>query len=381
MIAAITISAIAAERMTGRTELAGAPLAASVLGTALGTTLWSQLMTRAGTVWGLRAAYATGVAGGLAAAWAAAQQSFTLLVPALFVLGVGHGANQLTRYLAADVFEPSRRGRALSLVVWMGTIGAIFGPMLLQPTATLSRRWGVPDATGTYVATAVFFACTGTLYTLFLRSNALAAPDRLTGGAPRGRSALGHLLRTPPARTAVLCLVLGQAVMVFVMTMTPIHLQHEAHGLGVVGWVISGHIVGMFALSPAVGWLCDRVGPKVVLLAGHVLLAGAAALAGFVSHELWVLAVALYLLGLGWNLGFVAGSSLLDSSVQGEDRAVQRGWGDTLIWVSAASASLGSSVVFGATSFRSLCVLALAMCAVSIALAFRQLHRPTEAAA
>lgn len=386
MITAVTISAIAAERMTGRPELAGAPVAASVLGTAFGTSWWSAVFERRSKAFALRAAYVVGVLGSLAAVGAVILGIYPLLVLALFVLGTANGATQLTRYLAADLFPESHRGRALSWVVWMGTIGAILGPMLMAPTAAWAETAGVPGPAGSYAASALLFGLAALIYLTGLAGDhplkdkpashrqqpaAEARNTTPTLGASR-RGALASLLRNPIARLAILCLVVGQMVMVFVMTMTPIHLQHENHGLGIVGWIISGHIVGMFALSPAVGWLVDRLGPRLVLGGGQMTLAVAATLAATRPENLWALGLALYLLGLGWNLCFVSGSSLLDSSLSSPMRALKRGWGDTTVWVAAATASLGSSFLYGATSFPTLCLISLVLIAIAFTMLVTQ---------
>ena len=379
MITAVTISAIAAERMTGRPELAGTPVAAAVLGTAFGTSWWSSVFERRNKAFALRAAYLVGALGGLGAVAAVTLGIYPLLVLALFVVGTANGATQLTRYLAADLFPESHRGRALSWVVWMGTFGAILGPMLMAPTAAWAENAGLPSAAGSYAASAALFGLTALIYLAGLTGDhplkeraephneePSSAPENTTSSQGVSKvEALMSLLRNPIARLAIVCLVVGQMVMVFVMTMTPIHLQHENHGLGIVGWIISGHIVGMFALSPAVGWLVDRLGPRLVLGGGQITLAAAATLAATRPESLWALGLALYLLGLGWNLGFVAGSSLLNSSLSSPMRALQRGWGDTTVWVAAATASFGSSLLYGATSFPTLCLISLVLVAIA----------------
>lgn len=364
-IVAVTISAIAAERMTGSAAFAGAPVAASVLGTAAGSSLWSSTLTRRGQTFTLRCAYPLGALGALIALAATFVESLPLLVLGLFVIGTGNGATQLTRYLAADLFSAARRGRALSLVVWMGTVGAVVGPMLMEPTARWASAVGAPETAGAYAASMTLFLLNGLLYLLGLRPGEDPALPELPDATDR-RTRI-TLLRYPQARLALLCLITGHVAMVFVMTMTPIHLQHHQHGLGTVGWVISGHIVGMFALSPVVGWLVDRLGARRILSAGLLVLGASTLLAATLPLQLAALGVALYLLGLGWNLGFVAGSALLDQSLPETERALQRGYGDTAVWIAAATASFASSLVYGATSFETLSLVALALVSAALA--------------
>jgi MFS family permease len=157
-------------------------------------------------------------------------------------------------------------------------------------------------------------------------------------------------------------LVTVQVVMVLIMTMTPLHMTEHGHGLGAVGIVISGHTFGMFGLSPISGRLTDRYGSVPVILAGLALSAFAAGLAAVAPPEGGVLLfVALFLLGYGWNLGYVAGSALLTQDLSLGERTRLQGVTDALIWSSAAAASLGSGVVVAAAGYATLGLLGAAL--------------------
>src|SRR5947208_16791116 len=150
-------------------------------------------------------------------------------------------------------------------------------------------------------------------------------------------------------------LIAGQATMVLIMTMTPLHLTEHNHGLGTVGLVISGHVAGMYALAPLSGWIAQRAGHlQTIFLGTGVLVAAAllAALAPPASAE--ILFIALFLLGFGWNLGFVAGSTMLSASVELRERARVQGVADAVIWTTSAAASLGSGAVVAAAGFSTL---------------------------
>ncbi len=157
--------------------------------------------------------------------------------------------------------------------------------------------------------------------------------------------------------------------MVLIMTMTPLHMTEHGHDLGAVGLVISGHTFGMFGLSPISGRLTDRFGSVPVILAGLGTTAVAAILAGVAPPEGGVLLfVALFLLGYGWNLGYVAGSALLTQDLSLAERTRLQGLTDGLIWSSAAAASLGSGVVVAAASYATLGLLGAALVVVPVLL-------------
>ena len=178
------------------------------------------------------------------------------------------------------------------------------------------------------------------------------------GQAKRPPAQLGAVLRRPMVALAVLALIAGQFVMVLIMTTTPLHMTDHGHDLGAVGIVISAHVFGMFALSPISGRLTDRFGSLPVIAAGLALILASALLSAVAAPaESLVLLVALFLLGWGWNLGFVAGSSMLTGAVSSTERARIQGVSDALIWSTSALASFGSGLVLGAWGFAVLGIL------------------------
>ena len=178
-------------------------------------------------------------------------------------------------------------------------------------------------------------------------------------------ASLAAVLRRPSVPIAIVSLVTVQVVMVLIMTMTPLHMTAHGHDLAAVGIVISGHTLGMFGLSPLSGRLTDRLGSVPVILAGMVVSAFAAILAAVAPVDGGILLfVALFLLGYGWNLGYVAGSALLTHGLSLAERTRLQGLTDGLIWSSAAAASLGSGVVVAAASYATLGLLGAAIVVV-----------------
>jgi MFS family permease len=176
------------------------------------------------------------------------------------------------------------------------------------------------------------------------------------------RPALRVVLSHPPARLGVSAMAIGNLVMIGVMAMTPVHIKgagHDApHTLRIVGLVLSFHIAGMFAFSPVVGWLTDRLGRRPIIFAGIALLLTACALAGSAGHHPARLAGGLMVLGLGWSATMVAGSTLLSESVSGDLRASAQGLSDLVMGLAGASAGAVSGVIVDAWGYSTLTLLA-----------------------
>lgn len=373
LIAASTVSTIAAQHIAGGTAWTGAPGASIVLGAAVGAVTLSQIMARAGRRIGLAAGYAIGVTGALVATLAVVVASLPMLLVGTVLIGFGNASNQLSRYVAADLFPAARRASALAIVVWGATLGAIIGPNLAAPAASLATLFGLSDLAGAYLVPVVFHGAAAILSLVALRPDPYALADPSSrhdlGGDRSTPASLAPVLARPNVPVAIVALVTVQVVMVLVMTMTPLHMTDMGHDLAAVGIVISGHTLGMYALSPISGRLTDRLGMIPVILAGLGLSAFASVLAAVAPMEGGiVLFVALFLLGYGWNMGYVAGSSLLTHGLSLVERTRVQGLTDGLIWSSAAAASLGSGVVVAAASFATLGLLGAALVVVPVLL-------------
>jgi MFS family permease len=166
---------------------------------------------------------------------------------------------------------------------------------------------------------------------------------------------------------AIVALVAGQFTMVLVMTWTPLHLTNHHHGLEVVGLVISGHVAGMFAFAPLSGRIAQALGSVATIFLGAAVLAFASGLAAFAPEtDATILFVALFLLGFGWNLGFVAGSALLSSGLELAERTRIQGLADAVIWSTSAIASLGSGVIVSIAGYTGLGILGAGLVAIPV---------------
>lgn len=363
-IAAATVASIVADEMVGTSALSGAPGAALIVGAAIGASLLSALMARRGRRPGIAAGYAVGVAGAFVAIVAIVASSLPLLLVGTVLVGFGNSANQLSRYVAADMFPAARRASAIGTVVWAATIGAVLGPNLIGPAGVVAEWLGLPRLAGAYLVPIGFVGLASILSFVLLRPDPfeLADPGDVAVRGGERSAMIRDVLRQPSVAAALVALVASQAVMVLIMTMTPVHMTAHGHHVESIGLVISGHTFGMFALAPISGRLSDRFGSGRVILAGLLVLAGASLLAAVAPPDGGVvLFVALFLLGFGWNLGFVAGSTLLTRGVDVADRTRVQGLADSLIWSSAAVASLGSGIVLAFASFTALSLLGCAL--------------------
>lgn len=375
MYAAFTAAPLVAEDLTGSRTWSGLPGAAAIAGTSAGTAVLAGLMARRGRRPGLAGGWVAGVAGAVLAVVAIAGGSFVVFVLAMLVLGIGHGANQLARFAAADPHPVARRGLVLSLVVWAGTIGAVAGPNLLEPVGSLAELLGMAPLAGGYLAAVAAFGVAALIAGVALRPD----PARLAVdvGVQRTVSGVGW---DREVLVAVAALVAAQFVMLLVMTMTPVHIRGHEHGLAAVGGVMSVHFAGMFALAPVAGRASDRFGGLRVALAGLVMVAVAGVLAGVApTSSVAVLTVALLLLGLGWSAAFVASSSMLASA-----GALVQGRADAVGWAFAALASVGSGILVASVGYATMCLVGAAIAtaaALRVAREFRRSpHREPDVA-
>jgi MFS family permease len=165
-------------------------------------------------------------------------------------------------------------------------------------------------------------------------------------------------------------MILGQVVMSMLMVITSLHMKDHHHPLGRIAAVISSHVVGMYAFSVVSGRLADRWGRRPTILAGAVLLS-LACLTAPLSPAALPLGVSLFLLGLGWNLCYVGGSSLLADQLAPAERARVQGFNDFLMGAASAAGSLGSGWVFAAVGYGAMGLVAAAAALVPFVLAWR----------
>jgi MFS family permease len=291
----------------------------------------------------------------------------------LLLIGGARGAVDQSRYAAADAQLPDRRARAISTVVFAGTIGAVVGPKLVGPSGNLLAGLGATPLAGPMWSGALLFGLAGVLIVALLRPDprdlartiAAAHPDtRQPSGAARP---IREIMRLPAARLALAAMVFGQVVMVLVMTVTSLHMHHHQHGLDDVGTVIMAHTLGMFGLSVVTGPLADRFGRPLMIVAGALLLIAGSLLAPVSLMTGW-LALALFLVGLGWNLCYIAGSTLLADILAPSERAQVQGANELVVNLASAGSSLGSGFIMASLGYSALGLAGAALALLPLAL-------------
>lgn len=362
-------AALLGESLTGSPALGTLAASCTTIGATVATVPLAQRMARLGRREGLRMAWATAAAGAAVSLVAAVVGAYPLLLVGLSAHGFGNAAALAARFAAADLAADDARARAIGVLVWGGSLGAVVGPSLaLGPIGDAAEAIGLPALAGPYLASTVLFSAAVVVVHTLLRPDPLEVVGGLQPSAPHSGPlatfvarvrAAGAPLRTiaqiPAARLAVAAMVIGHGVMVGVMTATPLHMDSGAHELQIIGFVISLHIVGMYLFAPVVGLVVDRVDARLVLAAGGLVLFVGAELASHTrAQDSTGVFVGLFLIGLGWSFGLIAGSSLLTAAVPLAERVGVQGAADLGMSAAGTAASLGAGVVYQLRGFESL---------------------------
>jgi len=356
----IAINGLAGLALAPTKALATLPVTCWVAGGALATMLASLHMKRVGRQRGLTAGTLWGIVGALICAGAVWLQSFWLLCFGALVFGVYNAYGQYYRFAAADVASADFKGTAISLVLAGGLVGGILGPTTSRFTVDLLA----PRFTGAYLALIGFALAT----MLLLRFIRIPAPDAKMQAAP-GRP-LREIAAQPKFIVAVLAGAIGYGVMNFLMTSTPIAMGVCGHPYGDAAFVISSHVIAMFAPSFFTGGLIRRLGVLPVMFVGALLNFGAigVALSGISVAQFWG---ALVLLGVGWNFLYTGGTTLLTGTYRPEEMAKAQGANDQVIFIFMLISSLASGATVTAAGWERVNLYALPMVAlVAVAIAW-----------
>lgn len=377
----LSIGAILAAEISGSPAFSGMAATMSTLGAALAAIPLARLARRAGRAPALATGALTAALGAVLSMVAAGQQSFPLLLVGILLIGTGTAVNLQSRFAAVDLSSSSTRGRDLSLVVWATTVGAVSGPNLIGPGQTLGAYLGLPDLSGPFLFTVLAQCLAAVLYLVGLRPDPLRVAEAWRTEQARAqraeeeRSGVAAPSVTvvddrPGIRLAMIAIALSHATMVAVMAMTPVHLTAHGASLVIVGFTISLHIAGMYALSPVFGIVADRVGRRTTVLLGQGMLAASLLMTGFGSEsEGWVVA-GLIFLGLGWSASTVAGSALLTESAAPDRRTIVQGRSDLVMSGSGAVGGALAGFVLAILGYSGLSFVTMALVAtVVVALA------------
>jgi len=335
-ITVMTLSGVVGQQLSPNPGLATLPIAMMMLGTVISTLPASLYMRRVGRRRGfIVGASLGGTAGGLLSFIAIGLGSFWLFCTGNLLLGLYQGFAMYYRFAAVDVASSTFRSRAISFVMAGGVVAAFLGPW--NASATTGLIADVPSG-GPYLVIAILALVAIGLLTQ-LRVPVSGEPQ--PGETARSIAAISS---QPRFRIAVLAGAVGYAIMILVMTATPMAMRARGFGMEQVAFIMQWHVLGMFAPSFVTGSLIARFGVSRILLVGTLLLTGTALvtnIGGGLSH-FWV---ALVLLGIGWNFLFVGGSALLSTVHSEAERGKVQGINDLIIFSLVAVASLMSGAL------------------------------------
>lgn len=364
-----SLGAILATSVSGSEAWAGSVATASTLGAAA----IAIPLARLAQARGRRVSLATGAliaaSGSSLTLVAVGTTSFPLLLLGFAMLGVGAAVGLQARFAATDNAGASTRGRDLSIVVWSTTVGAVVGPNLFGPGVPIAQALGLPENTGSFAIAIAAQLMAAAVYAWGLRPDPLLLAQsrpvepaaELTEGGVRGRGALVFAIAT---------LGLSHATMVSVMAMTPVHLVHRGADLSIIGFSISLHIAGMFALSPVFGLASDRIGRVPTILLGQVLFFSSLFVTAIGQGSTTAITVGLVLLGLGWSASTVAASALVSDLATGVTRVRVQGRADMIMSVSGAAGAALAGPVLAWLGYAGLSFAVMGLTAVVVVGAF-----------
>ncbi|WP_392396835.1 MFS transporter [Sutcliffiella horikoshii] len=360
LAAGITVGALLAQDMLGTDAYSGVPVALLTLGSAGAAYLIGRVSQRFGRRVGLAGGFLTGGISALGVVLAAVTNNVWLLFFSLLFYGAGTASNLQARYAGTDLASAKQRGKAISIALVSTTFGAVAGPNLVGVMGDFAVSIGVPSLAGPFILGAAAFILAGLVLLFYMKPDPLLVSKALEN--ENWKNAENPPLTSPKKNNRGIIIggsvmVLTQMVMVAIMTMTPIHMGHHGHGLDAIGLVIGIHIGAMYLPSLVTGILVDKVGRTTMASAAGVtlLLAGIIA-ATAPGDNLFVLIMALALLGLGWNFGLISGTATIVDATTPSSRAKVQGSMDVLVALSGATGGIMSGVIVSHTSFSLLSI-------------------------
>jgi len=342
--------------------LAGLAQTSSVLGAAALALPLARLTQIGGRRLALSMGLILGVIGSLLVISGGLNENLYLILLGTFLVGAASASGYQARFAAIDLATSQRSSQQLSFVVWGSTIGAVAGPNLMQPSGDFARKLGFPELVGPYFISAITLTLAAAVILIFLRPDPYLTANKLSSEKQKqitNKLALKHILGNKLARFAIAAITVGHVAMVSVMVMTPIHMAHVDVTLRIIGIVISIHVLGMYAFSPLVGLVSDRIGGVATIKIGLATLLISSVIAGTSpAGDAIRLGVGLFLLGLGWSCTLIAGSTLLSQSVELNFKSASQGASDLVMNLAGAGGGAVAGVIIATLSYGWLCLIA-----------------------
>tara|TARA_B100000900_G_scaffold403887_1_gene411514 strand:- start:732 stop:1934 length:1203 start_codon:yes stop_codon:yes gene_type:complete len=327
------------------------PLAVMIIGTATTTAPASILMARVGRRLGFLFGSGLSVLASLLAAWGIYQQSFFVFCAAAFLIGSYIAFLQQFRFAVAESVAADEIPKSLSILMLAGIVAAILGP-------EVGRRFsfvdGLPDFVGSFLGLAVMMALSFLVLLLFFRDTKVKT-DAVEGD----ERPLGTVLRQPTVILAVASAVVGYTIMSLIMTATPVSMHEvDQHSLDDTAWVVQSHILAMYIPSFFSGVLIARFGVMRIIQGGLVLMLVCVAI-GWGKPELMHYFGSMVLLGVGWNVLFLGGTTLLTQSYRSSERFKVQAANDFMIFGWQAIGSLGAGVLLATLGWNGVLAFSL----------------------
>jgi MFS family permease len=327
-----TIGGLAGQSLATNLCWATLPISLIVLGSMLAATPVSAIMQKYGRRTGFLIGTTAGAIGGAVGAYGLYVASFPIFLLGSFITGIYMSGQGFYRFAAADTASDAYRPKAISYVMAGGLLSAVIGPQLVKVTA---ESMVIPFL-GTYLAViAVNVIGSGLFFFLDIPTPKPPAAD-----APRGRSRM-ELLKTPAVAVAVICATVSYALMNLVMTSSPLAVVGCGFATNDAANVVTAHVLAMYAPSFFTGHLIARFGVQRIVGLGLLILAGAGAVA-LMGVELEHFFIALILLGIGWNFGFIGATTMLAANHAPHERGRVQGMNDLIVFGGVTMASLSS---------------------------------------
>ena len=352
----VALASILAVKLTGSEGYSGLPSTVNLVASAFSAYFAGQLMAKHGRRVGLTLAFLLGTVGAAIACWQALEGHFWGFMVGILLVGLANGGINQTRYAVSELVKPEKRGQFIGWLLTCSAIGAVVTRLCIPVVKNVAQSYNLPENEAGWLLSAFFLAVASVLVGVFFT----AKPADLPRSTSQVQLSIPELLKSPQVQLALLGMMVGQGVMLMLMVMMPVHAQHMGHGLEAISTVMTGHVIGMFGLAWITGRWVDRFGARTMILAGSLLLALSAIL-GMLGHSITEMGIALFVLGVGWNLCYVAGSSLLTSSLPPEARAAAQGKLDVFVWGAAAAGALGGGLLVSGYSFFTMYSVALAV--------------------
>jgi MFS family permease len=315
------------------------PFASQLLATMLTSIPAGALMARIGRKAAFQFAIVFGLSAGVLCTVAILNGSFIMFLIGSVCIGIFSGFGNYYRFAAADSVAPGNRSRAIGYVLAGGVVAAFVGPNLANITRDVIGR--APFA-GSYASLIALYVLSFTLL-LFLRLPSSRVSDAGIGEGGSGRT-LRVLAGQSKFLVAVVCGALGYALMTFIMTSTPLAMQHQGYAFSDSSFVIQWHVLGMFAPSFFTGHLISRFGLLKIMTTGALAILACVSinLSGHSVTHFWV---ALTLLGVGWNFLFIGATTLLTETYRPEERFKTQALNDFTVFSTVTMASLSSGAI------------------------------------